>query len=164
MPARKSQALFDMKYDPLSLQLYKSHREFLVIYAARVGDPAQAEDVVQEAWIQLARHPDPTALREPIAYFKRIVRNLVIDCARRRRREHLHDAGIGIAMATVADDAAAPDRTIAAQDDVRLVMMAIDAMPARQRTTMLYHFDGLKLREIAEKLGISRSLVHLLIK
>ena len=50
---------------------------------------------------------------------------------------------------------------LAQRQRVRLLAEVIDELPPRQREVFLMHkFDGLSHAEIAEKLGISRSMVE----
>src|SRR5919109_618018 len=71
-----------------TLAFFMAHRPNLVSYASGiVGSRAQAEDVVQEAWL---RFDDASRLRlreEPLGYLYRIVRNLALDGRRRLARE-----------------------------------------------------------------------------
>lgn len=155
-----------MTHDPTALRLYRSHRAVLVDYADRLmGDRANAEDIVQDAWLLFDRRPDSTVVRDSVGYLKRIVRNLAIDQLRRHARGAVHGGDqLEIAARTVPDDAPRIDVQIEARDEMRRVMEVIEAMPERQRQAItMYHFEGLKLREIADRLGVSRSLAHRLI-
>lgn len=155
-----------MTQDQAALRFYRSHRSALVEYARGItGSHASAEDVVQEAWLHLDRKVDGTSIREPLAYFYRTVRNLAIDGLRRKARE-VRDCGenIGIAVNVVPDDAPSAERTLLAQEDLRRVFDALEKLPQRQRDAIeMYRFGGLKMREIAFKLGISIPMVHHLI-
>ncbi|MEM9965531.1 MAG: sigma factor, partial [Asticcacaulis sp.] len=60
-------------------QLYKTYRETLINYAGRLmGHRADAEDIVHEAWLLMNRHPQNQTLKQPLAYFRTIIRNLVL--------------------------------------------------------------------------------------
>lgn len=155
-----------MSSKPLALRLYKSHRDTLISYAGRLsGDPVAAEDIVQDAWLLLDSQPMDKPIREPLGYFKRIVRNLVFAQARSRRHEaHVGTADINEAVAGLADDSPSAEATLIAREDLRRIMKVINALPERQIAAFkMYHFEGLKLREIANRLGISTSLAHLLV-
>ena len=66
-----------MRHDSDILALYLAHRRELVNYAnGIVGDRAQAEDLVQEAWLRFGAVAERRLLEEPIGYLYRIVRNL----------------------------------------------------------------------------------------
>lgn len=154
-----------MKSERIAASLYESHRDSLVSYAGRLsGDPVTAEDIVQDAWLLFERQPD-RSIREPLGYFRRIVRNLVFSNARRSRREDgFLGKGMTDAVSQVADDAPSAEAELIARDDLRLVMQVVDALPERQVTAFkMYYFEGMKLREIATRLGISTSMAHLLV-
>lgn len=155
-----------MKSEPLALSLYKSHRKSLVSYAGRLsGDPVVAEDIVQDAWLLLDRQPAGKSIREPLGYLKRIIRNLVFAQTRRNRHEGLVIGGnLADAVARLPDDAPSAEAVLIARDDLRLVMEVVDALPERQIAAFkMYHFEGMKLREVATRLGISTSLAHVLV-
>ncbi|KEQ52187.1 Sigma-24 (FecI) [Sphingobium chlorophenolicum] len=152
--------------DRVALRLYKSHRESLVTYAGRLsGDPAAAEDIVHDAWLLFDRQPAPDQIREPLSYLKRIVRNLVFAQVRHRRREpSLAAPEAGAVVEMLMDDRPSVEADLIARDDMRLVMQVVNGLPARQSAAFkMYHFEELKLREIAIRLGVSVSLTHLLI-
>lgn len=153
-----------MNKDGPALALYRDNRSALVDYARSIlGNPAQAEDVVQEAWLHFDRASD-TAIREPLGYLHRIVRNLAIDVLRRSAREHsriLIDEDVAL---TVMDDTPSAETALIARDSVRIVSETIAALPERQRIAIeMYRFGGFKLREIAQRLNVSIPLVHRLI-
>lgn len=152
----------DMPLERVALRLYKTHREMLVRYARRLSrDAAAAEDVVQDAWLLFDRQSDRTAIHEPLGYIRRIIRNLIVARGRRGARETVMPAE---EMDDVADCHPSIEADLAARQAMQLVLEAIDAMPARQQAAIrMYHFGGLKLREIAERLDLSVSYVHRLI-
>lgn len=151
-----------MGRDRPASHLYRTHRNTLVSYASKLaGDRGVAEDIVQDAWLLFDRQPHAERIAEPLGYFKRIVRNLVF--ARARRGQHEAPAG-DTAIAQLADERPSIEADLIAQDEMRLVMAVVHSLPMRQQAAFkLYHFEGLKLREIAGRLGISVSLTHLLV-
>ncbi|WP_081663368.1 sigma-70 family RNA polymerase sigma factor [Sphingomonas sp. YL-JM2C] len=150
-----------MNQERISLRLYRTHRDTLVNYAGRLsGDRAGAEDIVQDAWLLLDRKTDDGAIREPLGYLRRIIRNLVFAQARQARE-------IAVAaedMPDIADDRPSAEAEVMARQTMDLVLDAIDAMPARQKAAIkMYHFENMKLRDIAAKLGLSVSYTQSLI-
>ncbi len=119
-----------------------------------VDDRNAAEDLVQEAFIRLARsaHRIEDPARAP-AYLRSIVLNLARDHNRRglvslRHRSPLVDVQAGI------------DDEIAIRDDQRRMLDALRDLPARQRACLvLRYYDELGVDDIASTLGISRNSV-----
>lgn len=150
--------------DPLSHRLYKTHRKTLISYAGRVcGDKGLAEDLVHDAWLLFHRQ-NAAEITSPLSYLKTIIRNLSFDRRRRSTFESTTETPFEDTLEHVETAAASPEQDIAARQIMGKVMDAIDAMPERQNAAMrMYHFDGMKLREIAQKLDISIGLVHKLI-
>lgn len=155
-----------MKSDPAARNLYESHRDSLVSYAGKIsGDPAGAEDIVQDAWLLYDRQRRKSAILEPLGYVKRIVRNLVISQHRRGRfQAQLTEPELNAVMHRLVDETPSAEAQMLAREELRIVMDAIDGLPERQAAAFrMYHFEGMKLREVATRLGISTSLVHNLV-
>ncbi len=67
--------------------LVASHREFLAFVQRRVGDRALAEDIVQDALVKSLDRTDE--IRDTaIGWFYRVLRNAIIDRARRGAVQH----------------------------------------------------------------------------
>ncbi|MFT3712851.1 MAG: sigma-70 family RNA polymerase sigma factor [Archangium sp.] len=65
-------------------KLVASHREFLRFLERRLGgDRAQAEDVLQDAFVRSLPHAQDVELETAVAWFYRVLRNALIDRARR---------------------------------------------------------------------------------
>jgi len=155
-----------VKPDSIALRLYESHRDALVSYAGRLsGDANAAEDIVQDAWLLFDRQRAAETVREPLSYFKRIVRNLVFAQARRRRLEGaLPDMDTAKAVNQLADDRPDLEAELIAREEMRLVMGVVTSLPERQQAAFkMYYFEKMKLREVGLRLGISTSLAHLLV-
>jgi RNA polymerase sigma-70 factor (ECF subfamily) len=139
--------------------LFIEHRGSLVDYATRiVGSRAQAEDLVQEAWLRFDEVSRQRFLDEPLGYLYRIVRNLALDGRRRASLESEVLAGGESAAAFLWSAGAEPSpETVALyRDELRLLVAALDELPERTRIAFEMHrFGGCKLREIAEFLDIS---------
>src|SRR5881394_3955204 len=122
--------------------LMRRHLQRSLAIARRMSlGAADAEDVVQEAWLRVWT----TAARwRPTAAFKtwlyRVLVNLCLD--RRRRRTHT-------ALDAIAEP---PDATasIEATETARLVAAAIAELPERQRAALvLSYYEGLSNAECA---------------
>jgi RNA polymerase sigma-70 factor (ECF subfamily) len=68
----------------LTLQLVDNHRQFLAFLERRLGDRAQAEDILQDAFVKsLQKEADERDETSAVAWFYRTLRNAVIDHYRR---------------------------------------------------------------------------------
>ncbi|TPG42867.1 RNA polymerase sigma factor [Sphingomonas koreensis] len=154
--------------DPELSHLYGHHRgELLRFLAARTGDMAEAEDILQELWIRAGAQP-PGSVEHWRAYLFRTANNLIIDRLRARRRraarerdwsENVHGPISG--TDEVADPVDTADRVIEARDEARRLALAIAALPeGARRVFELHKIDELSHAEVAVKLGISRSGVE----
>jgi RNA polymerase sigma factor (sigma-70 family) len=119
-----------------------------------VDDRNAAEDLVQEAFIRLARSArrieDPA--RAP-AYLRSIVLNLARDHNRRGLVSLRHRSPIIDVQAGVDDE-------LAVRDDQRQVLDALRDLPARQRACLvLRYYDELGIDDIAATLSVSRNSV-----
>lgn len=148
----------------LSLRLYQEHRKAFLVYANRLtGDHAQAEDLVQEAWV-LFEQQNKIEISAPVHYFKTIMRNLFRFSYRRQKLEKTRDTDFDNASRIIADLAPSPEQVADARWQVSKLLDQIEAMPPRQTAAIkMYYFEGLKLREIAAELNISVSFAQSLI-
>ena len=143
-----------------------THRRQLVKYASGfLGDHAQAEDLVQEAYLRFSAASGAKLLDDPLGYLYRIVRNLALDGYRQKMREARYMVSdAGTASDTYAEDRPSPESEVLHRDQLRVLQEALAELPERTRIALEMHrFGGCKLREIAEHLGISTALVHSLI-
>ena len=148
------------------MRAYMAHHPALLDYASKVvGNREQAEDIVQEAWLTLSRRGGGNDVREPLGYLRTTVRNLAIDALRRRIREsRLMGGDLESAARTAIDVQANPEKAAFVRRDLACVMGVLRGLPERQRVAIeMYRFGDYKLREIADRLGISVSLAHVLI-
>ena len=130
--------------------LYDRYSSLVYAVALRVlGDTGQAEDVLQEIFMQLWRSPSSfdSARGSMGAWLSVIARNRSIDALRKRRPEtDIEDVVLSVEP-NFADDA---DRGRA----LTLVRGALATMPQAQRSALeMAFFEGLTHTEIASKTG-----------
>lgn len=95
-----------------------------------------------------------TPIRDQENYFKRILRNLRIDGARRASRDAVLDEDM-------ADPQPGPDRAAQARLELAKAAKTIETLPPRCRTAFeLHRFGNLSYAEIAQRMGISISMVE----
>lgn len=154
------------RQDGENLALFMAHRRQLVKYASGfLGDHTQAEDLVQEAFMRFDAAAGTKLLEEPIAYLYRIVRNLALDGYRKRAREARYMVSeASVATDTFAEDRPSPEAEALHREQLRVLQAALAELPERTRLALEMHrFGGCKLREIANRLGISTALAHSLV-
>jgi RNA polymerase sigma-70 factor (ECF subfamily) len=149
-----------------SAALYRTHRRALVDYASRItGDRERAEDVVQDAWERIEAVERRRVLAKPLGYFYRIVRNLALDGLRVRKRDLARAAGAAAgALEAIPDDAPSPESGLIAREELRIVLESLGQLPERTRLALTLHtIEGLTLRDVAERLGVSTARAHALV-
>jgi RNA polymerase sigma-70 factor, ECF subfamily len=126
-----------------------SHR-LLAFIRGRVGDDAEAEDILQEVFIRVHRHlccqPE---WEKPDGWFYQIARNLIIDHYRRQR----DTVEISESLEADSDDEVDPETVLALS-----LNEMIDELPDTYRQALiLTEYEGLSQKQVAERLGISLS-------
>lgn len=117
------------------------------------GDREMTEDIVQEAYMRaLDSWRSGAAPDSPLAWLKRVARNVLIDLLRRKKweRQPREDAGH------------APDPSAAADPFESLeLFMAVTSLGRRKaRVVEAFYYDGLSVREIAAEMGLSDRAVE----
>jgi RNA polymerase sigma factor (sigma-70 family) len=133
-------------------QLLDRHWRALVLFARQWS--ASPEDVVQEAFVRLAReHPCPN---DPAAWLYCVVRNGAISAGRSESRRRRHE--------TVAAELAERQRFEPALDavlDSQTAAHALDRLPPEERSVVVARvWSGLTFAQIAEINETSASSVH----
>jgi RNA polymerase sigma-70 factor (ECF subfamily) len=138
--------------------LFRSTYPRLVVALGLLGDPAAAEDAVQDAFVQALRHwARVRTYDDPAAWVRRTARNRLANAHRSRRRrdravDRLGAATPGLDPATVgggSDGAAVVD-----------LRTALAGLPERERmVVVLHHVVGLPVAEIAAELDLPAGTV-----
>ncbi|MEZ0601052.1 RNA polymerase factor sigma-70 [Paraburkholderia sp. IW21] len=129
-----------------------------------VGCAGLAEDVVHDVFIKLIDFPDQDAVRQPVAYVTRMVRNASIDAFRRQSLENTYHADEDDGL-HVPSPEPSPEAALLVRDTLRQVCNALEQLPPRSRAA----FEMVRLREetlqsAARALDVSQTLVHFMVR
>ena len=140
--------------DRLVISLFEREGQSLVRLARLfVDDRNAAEDLVQEAFIRLARSAHRIQDESKAAAY---LRSIVLNLARDHNRRGL----VSLRHHLPADDQAAVEDAITLREDQQRVIEALRELPHRQRDCIvLRYYDELGIDDIASTLGISRNSV-----
>jgi RNA polymerase sigma-70 factor (ECF subfamily) len=132
-------------------ELVDRHAAALVLFARQFC--RSPEDVVQEAFVQLARQV--AAPDEPAAWLFRVVRNGALSALRGERRRRKHE----VAAATRRSNWFLPAE--ASRLDKNLVAEALAELALDQRETVVAHlWGGLTFQQIADLAGVSAATAY----
>jgi RNA polymerase sigma-70 factor (ECF subfamily) len=117
------------------------------------GNHDDAMDAVQKAFLRIWRALPRFRRDQPFfPWLYRIVRNCALN---QRRDEHRHRGDVPLDWVRQPDGRLSPLAETLAADLRERLWMGLEALPLEQREVfLLYHFQGLKYREIAELLDI----------
>lgn len=123
--------------------------------------PAEAEDVVQDAFVRVLEHRDRLPeLRDERVWLVRIAWNLALDRRRRIRPEQM-DAG---SLSGLAGRGTPADVALGASERVAAVLREIDRLPRPERHVMLLSaIEELSTQEMAAVLGKGEPAVRALL-
>lgn len=132
-------------------KLLANREAFLGFLERKVGDRALAEDLLQDAFERLDRLADLRAEESAVAWFYRVLRNAVIDQARR-------SAARARGLSALADELSDVSADIAdeANETCRCVGKVKDTLKPEYREALeRIEVAGLTVKDFAEEAGIS---------
>ena len=144
--------------------LYRRHFDRIRRYFARsLRDSADAEDLAQQVFVQLARTKIP---EKPLPYLQAIARNVLAQYCRRRATEQAALAGYlgykqiaaeGSQGQEVTGDPPPGD----SRESVKGILMAVvrKLAPKDAELVTLRFFEGLSIKQVARRLGCSENAV-----
>lgn len=148
------------------IDAYLARRPALVrFFAARTRSDAEAEDIVQELFVRIAKVPAET-VENPAAYLYRLGSNIHLDRLRSARRSVARDAAYQETMGDgdAADPISAepsPEARWTARRRLAEVMAVVETFPPQRLRVFTRHkLDGRSYAEVAAELGISKSAVE----
>ncbi|MEM1000024.1 MAG: RNA polymerase sigma-70 factor [Bacteroidota bacterium] len=140
--------------------LFREHYAVMVRFARKfISDPAEAEEVVQDLFVQLWEKRNQLKLNTSIrSYLFTAVRNRCLNAIKHQKVRDQHAEAVR--NATPRREADASESLEAAELQVR-IQGAIEKLPTRCREVfVLSRFEGKKYQEIAEQLAISPRTVE----
>jgi RNA polymerase sigma-70 factor (sigma-E family) len=120
------------------------------------GDSGEAEDLVQECLLRLARKwPRVRSMEHPGAYARRVLFNLILDGGRKRARRRTE-----LVEFETTDGHGGADETTASLEARAELVQALGGLPGRQRAVLvLRYFADLPEAEVASILDCSLGTV-----
>jgi RNA polymerase sigma-70 factor (ECF subfamily) len=122
---------------------------------SKLANPADAQDLAQEAYLRLLRVRDPKLIEDPVAYLFRIARNLVGELYTK-----LPPAAESLDDVELADNGATVEGKVEhGQQMDRLTEVLSHLAPKCRAALILHRRDGMTVDEIAVELKLSRGMV-----
>lgn len=137
---------------------FVERRQNLRDIASRAGR-AGADEVVQDAFLEIVAYSKGREIRKVDNLLSRIVRSVAL----RRIRDRKKKSGLlwSEAGENLVDLAADPERSLIGVQRLQRVMAAIDVMPAKRREVFLLHrVEEMTFPQIARRLGVSVKTVE----
>jgi len=136
-------------------------------FRRRLQDRGEAEDLTQEVFVRLARHPDQRNGETIDAYVFKIASSVLADWRRyqaaRRSGEHrtLSDVLESAVLPTILIEDRTPERVLVAKEALREIEDALGELSARTRDIfLLSRMEHVHHGDIANLYGISVSAVE----
>lgn len=125
----------------------------------RVRSRDDADDLAQEVYLRIVRHPDTGRIRCLRAFAFQTALNLVRD---RSRRSYTRSQSRSVPVESVQLQAAEnPAESVMFGEELERVMDSVRAMPRSRRLALLLHrVDGCSYASIATRMGVSVSMVE----
>lgn len=126
----------------------------------QLGNADMAGEALQETWVRLESSKDSAeTVQYPLSYLMRMATNAALDRIRAERR-FLNNEEVDQVFDALSDPTPGPAQTAEARSEMQKLAAVIEEMPARRRRILiLIRVDEMPRQEVANRLGISLSLV-----
>jgi RNA polymerase sigma-70 factor (ECF subfamily) len=139
--------------------LTERYSELKLRLTRRLGSADWAEEALHDTYLRLDGTEAIGQVNNPGAYLFRAAFNNALN---RQRAENRRLSAVDIeTLLHIADDAPGTQRIVEGRSDLSLLKTVMAALPARQRSILLAaRLEGLTRRQIADRLGLSVSMVE----
>lgn len=136
--------------------------ELLRFIFRKVNCPDLAQDIFQDTFIRYTNYPQKEQINNHKAFIFRIAANLAADYERRDRVRNKYICNSEPSPETIAQpEALQPEQILSTRDRLECLAQAVEKLPPKCRMVFLLRkVEELSQAEIAEQLGISRSMVE----
>lgn len=138
----------------------------LSYFRRRVRDPAQAEDLVQDALLRVIRAAESEVIEHPESYVFKVAANLLKDSRRHAVRHPtvacaaLEENKGGEVDETLVDERS-PERVLDGETSLAQVQQALSELSELTRNVfILFRLEHMKQKDIAALYGIAQSTVE----
>ena len=129
----------------------------------RVGNEADAEDILQDVWYQLTTTVDTEPIEQMSGWLFAVARNMIIDRYRKRRPEPLEpllqdgeDPTGADLSGILLDDSLNPETANLRNLFWKTLQEALDELPEEQRMIFVWNeLEGMPFKEIATLTGVN---------
>lgn len=141
---------YQQQADPALLQqLFLRYADALYYFLLQQSDAELAQDLSQQAWVQLMLHADSYQGQSSVkTWLFSIGRNLLIDEWRRQRPQAAQEL-----LDELPDPAAKPLQQLLAAEQSANLDLAIQRLPLLQREALLLQLEDFSLAQISEITG-----------
>ncbi|KTC51254.1 RNA polymerase subunit sigma [Pseudomonas fluorescens ABAC62] len=151
------------KPDPVSADAVRGfYTDILYFLRKRTDNASDAADMTQDVFTQWLDYRDRARVEQPRAFLFQMARNLLRDHWRKQKVRHtVHQDQADMDAEPVTDEQNEP--MVAAQRLQRLEQLKevlAELSPRRREALMLHRFEGMSQAQIAERMGISISMVE----
>jgi RNA polymerase sigma factor (sigma-70 family) len=140
--------------------VYDRHDSELRRYLRKRLAAADIDDAIQEIYVRIARYPAPDAVANTQAFVMTIAANLLRDrFAAAMRRQH--EVQVPFEEADLPCDSPSVERQLEGEQTLAIVFEALSELKPKCRDALVLHrFGNLTYPEIAERMGLSTSMVQ----
>jgi RNA polymerase sigma factor (sigma-70 family) len=136
---------------------FRQHRQELQRFLLRrLRGTADARDLAQEVYLRLLRVPNPSLVRQPLAYLYRIASNVVYEFHIQHQQDAVTFDSAVVEQLAEHPSNIQPDELVARLSLERQLERVLGELPPLQRAILLMQKrDGMSYAEIADKLSLS---------
>lgn len=150
------------KNRPFIQALSNADHQQIRAYAAKKVGQQEAEDVVQDAYLQLLQRTHSDVVREPKAFLFRVIANLSIDAWRKSKRHlTLEFENDHFKLDTLPCQQPGPEALTSSTREFDNFLAMLDELPELPRHAFILNkLEGLSHADIAQRLGVSTKSIQ----
>ncbi len=122
--------------------------------------PVDADDLIQQAFLDYARIAEPETIQSPKSYLKKMIFNLVYLHRKQQKKLQGHIDILIAEQTWFQHDPITPERQLETKETLHRVRLAVANMPEKRRSMLLLNrIHGQAYAEIARNFGVSPTSV-----